>query len=619
MSLSYQPLDAVLVKDPRVIIDNKRVYSVLKCGKRTTFKPWTSTSVSTANINFQTPPPSNSILVDRKITFTLPMRLTFTANVAPGFSVLNKNHDAPRAFPIHSMIDTIQLTINNCGITQNIGEIIHALLRFNTDRKLFARDYSMTPTCLDCSQSYADLVGTVRNPLSMYGDSNFQDVSGRGGFSGFKIVSNPVNNGNVVTQLVAVVDMICTEQIMLSPLYWGGENASAFANVTSMDWVFNFLSSGPANRAWSHNNDPAISVITAASVQFNNFTTFPFSYEISQPYLNITYITPDAATRVNPQLPITYPYFAVDKYVTDTNNAIAFGAETQIQSNNIQLASIPRRVYVYARPSNNYYYSNPGVTDCYYALKNLSIQFENYTGLFANATPFQLYEMSKKNHCSMSWSEWSGQLMYDVGGAPWDQNSNRFAGPGSIICIEFASDIGLDDNEAPGLGQGTYNLQLSCIAKNVNSSGDWDNVNVSLYVIPVLEGTFTITNSGSALTQTAVISTKDILSAKQKPYYSYLDVQEVNGGNFMTGLKNFGQKAIKNLSKANQFLKDNKVISKASDLASYIPGAVGDVAKDINRVSTQYGYGYDQEPMGGVVLGGKSMSKQQLRNRLKRR
>jgi len=84
MSLSYQPLDAVLVKDPRVIIDNKRVYSVLKCGKRTTFKPWTSTSVSTANINFQTPPPSNSILVDRKITFTLPMRLTFTANVAPG-------------------------------------------------------------------------------------------------------------------------------------------------------------------------------------------------------------------------------------------------------------------------------------------------------------------------------------------------------------------------------------------------------------------------------------------------------------------------------------------------------------------------------------------------------
>jgi len=43
------------------------------------------------------------------------------------------------------------------------------------------------------------------------------------------------------------------------------------------------------------------------------------------------------------------------------------------------------------------------------------------------------------------------------------------------------------------------------------------------------------------------------------------------------------------------------------------------VAKDINRVSSQYGYGYDQEPYGGVVLGGKSMSKQQLKNRLKRR
>ena len=44
MSLSYQPLEPVLVKDPRVIIDNKRVYSVLKCGRRTTFKNYFNTS-----------------------------------------------------------------------------------------------------------------------------------------------------------------------------------------------------------------------------------------------------------------------------------------------------------------------------------------------------------------------------------------------------------------------------------------------------------------------------------------------------------------------------------------------------------------------------------------------
>lgn len=617
MSLSYQPLEAVLVKDPRAIIDNKRVYSILKCGKRTTFKPWTSTSVSTANINFQTPPPSNAILVDRKITFTLPMRLTFTATVAPGFRVFNKNYDAPRAFPIHSMLDTIQLNINNAGITQNIGEIIHALLRFNADRKLFAKDYSETPTCLDCSQSYGDLIGTVHNPLSMYGDSNFDDVSNRGGFSGFKIVENPRNDLLVNQVLVGKIDMICTEQIMLSPLYWGGENASAFANVTSMDWVFNFLSSGPANRAWSHYNDPAVSVITASSVQFNNLTTFKF--DTNQPFLNITYITPDDTTMVNPQMPITYPYFAVDKYVTDTYNSIPYNGTAQLQSNNIQLSSIPRRLYIYARPNNSFYYSNPGVTDCYYAIQSISLQFENYTGLFASATQYQLYEMSRKNHCNLSWSEWSGQGMYPIGGADWDQFSHQFSGPGSIICIEFASDIGLDNNEAPGLGQGTYNLQVAVNIKNVNSSLEWNAAPISLYVIPVLEGSFTITNSGSALTQTSVVSVQDVLNAQQNPMYSYLDVQEVNGGNFLSGLKNFGQKAISNIGRANKFLRDNKVISRGADVLGYVPGMIGDTARDVGAVASKYGYGYEQERMGGVVLGGRSMSKQQLRNRLKHR
>lgn len=610
MSLSYQPLEPILVKDPRTIINNQRVYSILKAGKRTTLKPWTSTSVSSANINFQTPPPSSQIIVDRKITLTLPMRITFQATVAPGFRVFNKNYDAPRAFPIHSMIDTLQLTINNCGITQNMGEIIHALLRFNADRKLFAKDYSMTPSALDSSQSYGDLIGTVHNPLSMYGDSNYDDVSNRGGFSGFKLVSNPLNATNAPVVLTGVVDMICTEQIMLSPLYWGGENGSGFANVTSMDWVFNFINQGAANRAWSHYNDAAVSVITGSSVQFNNLTNF--SFDINQPYLNITYITPDDMTQINPQVPITYPFFSVDKYVTDTNNSLTAGASTILQSNNIQLSSIPRRIYIYARPSNAYYYSTPSATDCYFAIKNLSIQFENYTGLFANATPYQLYEMTRKNHCNLSWSEWSGQGLYPVGGSSWNENSSQFAGPGSIVCVEFASDIGLDNDEAPGLGQGTYNLQLSVNIKNVNSSGEWNNVPISLYVIVVLEGSFTITNAGSALTQTAIISTRDVLDSKQNPIYNYLDVQEVNGGNFLSGLKDFGQKAYKGLSRANQYLKDNKVISRASNALSYVPGTVGDVARDVNAISSKFGYG-----CGGVVLGGKKMTKKQLQNRLR--
>lgn len=623
MSLSYQPLEPVLVRDPRTIVDNQRVYAILKAGKRTTFKPWTSTSVSTANINFSTPPPSSKIIVDRKITFTLPMRLFFTATVQPGYRVFQKNRDAPRAFPIHSMLDTIQLTINNCGITQNVGEIIQALLRFNADRKLFAKDYSETPTCLDSSQSYHDLVGTIHNPLSLYGDSNFDDVANRGGFSGFKIVRNPKNTGNVAASYVGVIDMICTEQIMLSPLYWGGENGSGFINVTSMDWVFNFLSGAPF-RAWSHVNDPLISEITGGVVLFNNFSNNifniqdAFSYQTSQPFVNINYITPDDNQIINPHQPISYPYFSVDKYVTDTSS-LAYGLSTTIQSNNIQLSSIPRRIYIYARPSNANYYTHVNMTDCYFAIEKLSVQFENYTGLFANASQFQLYEMSRKNHCNLSWSEWSGQKLYKLGSSDWDEHELQFSGPGSILCIEFASDIGLDNNEAPGLGQGTYNLQVSVDIRNVNSSHEWNAYPISLYVLVVSEGTFTITESGSAMVQTSVLSTRDVLEARANPMYNYLDVQEVNGGNFYSGLKNLGSKIYENLGKANKYLKDTKLISKAANVASYIPGTPGVLAQDVEKAASSFGYGYKKpkKSMGGVVLGGKRMTKNQLQNRLK--
>ena len=165
-------LNTVLVRDPRVIVDNKREFAVLESGIRFRAKPWSTTSVSTSNIPFSTPAPSGDIYVDRKISLTLPIRLTMTGTVQPGFRLVNPNYDAPRAYPIHSMLDTINITINNASVTQNIGEIIHALLRFNNSSWESEQDYSSTATALDLTQSYGSLIGSIANPLSMAGDAD---------------------------------------------------------------------------------------------------------------------------------------------------------------------------------------------------------------------------------------------------------------------------------------------------------------------------------------------------------------------------------------------------------------------------------------------------------------
>lgn len=615
MSNNYTKLNTVLVRDPRVIIDNERVYSVLKCGKRTNFKSWNSTSVSSSSINFSAPPPSSNIIVDRKISLTLPFRLVVTADtLAAGRRVLSPNNSALRAFPLQSALDNVIMTINNTSITQDFGEIIHSLIRFNAGENLLENAYSRTPTCLDRSQTYADLQTENGNPLGMYGDCNYKDVSGRGGFSEWKVVRNDENDGVNVPPYIAIVDAVVTEQLFMSPLYFGDKNGSGFYNLNSFDMSFNFLNNA-GNRMLSHNNDPADSVI--ASVQFapNNFPyaqTNPFSYENNQPLLNITYITPDDSLMISPQTPITWPYFNVAKYVTETN-AIPYGGRNDIYSNNIQLSTIPRRFYIYARQNNSTLYSNPGYTDTFYGINNISVQFENYTGLLAEASKFQLYEMSRKNHCNLSWSEWNGKNLYKVGGADFN-NQDTYGGVGSIICIEFASDIGLDEYNAPGVGNGNYNLQIRCNVENIDPTGNHDNLPVSLYVLVISEGTFTVVQSGSAVTQLSVISSQDVLNARSSPFVDYTDVEDVNGGNFFSGLKKFGKGALDAAQKTNRFLRDTKAISKVSGVLSDIPGPVGSVAGPVHAVSSMLGYGYDN---GGVLLGGQRASRSDMRKRLR--
>lgn len=531
MSLSYQRLQAVQVRDPRTILDNERQYAVLKSGQQTTQKAWTTTSISQTSIQFSCPPPSGQIIVDRKVYFLLPIRLTFSGDAGVGNLLLNPNRDAPRAFPISSSIDTIQVTINNQSVSMQMADIIQPLLHYNTCDDISLTEYSMTPTYMDQSQAYSQLYGTVRNPLASYGDSHDKTMTPRGSFP-FTIVSN--------TQTSAVVDMVCTEPIFLSPFYWGHDNGSGFYNVNAMDFNITFLGNA-GNRMWSHDASSSFtSTISSVSAQFSGFGN-SFSYPQNQPYMLFTYITPLETQKLPYNMPITYPYFDIQRFPTDINSPVppspAANSTQTFISNNIQLSSIPRRMYIYVRERNNDLYNTPNNPDTYFSIENLSIQFQNKNGLLSSATKQQLYEMSVKNHCNMSWLQWSGGKTNTTGSL-----TDKFGTIGSILCIEFATDIGLEDIEAPGkLGQ--YLLQVTLTATNISNR----DINPTMYIVVVSEGTFTIEGLGKASTNIGVISSQDILNAQQNPFIDYNDVQCVNGGNFLSGLKRFGNQLWRNI------------------------------------------------------------------------
>jgi hypothetical protein len=600
MSNSFQPIQPVLVRDPRTMISNPREYAVLQGGSKINWKYWQTSNVSNSAFNFTTVPPAPNIYVDRKQYLYATMRFTFTGTPPVGQTLIQPNRDALRAYPLLSAMDSLKVIINGFSVSVDMSDVIHPFSRFNINNDDRETVFSLSPTYPDQSQQYSDLFDSIRSPLQSYGDS-LEGVEPRGAYP-FVIISNPVSTGVPVT---AVVDAACLDAIMLSPFFWGQGNSTGFINVSSMDFNITWLGAA-AYRMWSHDSQGGTNIITSASVVFGGqpggpTTTFPMG---NIPLIITQYITPQETQIVSPIEPITYSYFLVNRYTTNLG-LIAQGAPlSPITSNTIQLSSIPKRIYAYIRPANSALYADCSLTDTYFQIQSVSIQFQNDSGLLASANMSQLYTLAVKNHCKMSWNQWSGGLSGTLGlNTPGTLDNNLFT-VGSIICLEPGIDLGLNALQAPGQ-TGLFTLQITLNAlplftlnPTAYPSG---TINCQMTIIIVEEGTFTIQGVGRATANIGVLSSKDVLDAQSSPAVNYSDVEQVNGGDFLSGLKDFGQSLLSGLKN----FVSNKGIS--SSLGS-IPHPYAQVG---SQVAKALGLGE------GVYAGGKLMNRRDLRSRLK--
>ncbi len=619
MSYSYQQLQPVLVVDPVNKVQEVPAYAVLESGSKISWKTYTTNSVSSSSIIFSAPPPSSNIIVDRMQVVQIPVRLTFTGvltsntgGYSPTGTLLNAGLDAPREFPISSSLETLQVGLNNDSISINMSDVIHPIVRYNIGPCLRSKEYSTTPCYPDQSSNYSDLGGTARNPLGNYASAQADEITPRGGFP-FTVVSNaPVVSSTGGTAATAVVDMVLQEPLFLSPFYWGASRGDSrgFFNINAMDFTFNFLA-GAGFKMWSHSDAPfassgsaeAHSNITSIAVQFNSFTSPAFSYAESVPLLAFKYYTPNVLMPLSQTIPYSYSYFEVQRYPTDIGAVAYVSDATQggtYQTNNIQLNQIPRRFYILARPSNSVLNTDCTVTDTYLAIQNISIQFANQNTLMSTASQRQLYMMNVKNHSEQSWNEWGGLGLYNSA-FPGTTGSAKYCGGAGQLCVEFGTDIQLDPDSAPGLG-GQYQLQVQVQLANKNVSGAWDDLPMTLWLIVVNEGSFTITSQSSAQHQLAPLSKMDILDAKKQPGLNYRSLQSVNGGDFLSSLGNFA-------SKVNDFLSKSKAIST---IGSLIPHPI---AQTIAQGARAIGYGEGGCEEGGavIVVGGRRMLKSRSR------
>lgn len=544
MSLAIEKLTPITVNDPR-IIQEPRIYPVLKGANDVLYKQFTTTSVSQSSINFSCPPPSQSVYVDRRVHVLLPVRLTLTATgLNAGQFLLNPNQCCIRSYPAQKALDTVQMTINNQSMSINISDTLSAMEHFNIDRKLKAVDYSKCATYGACqSQQFSDLFGATRSPMSLYADG-IDDIAPQP--TPFTIVSQTNDAaGPGISTAVSVIDFVTCEPLFLSPLFWGGfdNDASAFYGVRTFDMTLNFLNNG-ANRMIAIDNVSAGVAYTPATwnaqMSFGNFTSGgpAFSYADNQPLLLFQYLTPqlsDKAAAMNQVL--NYPYFNVERFPTDLP-AVAANTATVASSNNIQLNSIPSKIYVFLRKRNQDMNADPFSPDTFLQINSMSIQWGNRNGVLASANPRQLFDLACKNGFQGSWAAWSGlklnkAALAAAGGVGFGSAAEQYAGLGSIVALDCL-DLGLSELDAPGkLAQ--LMLQVQVNYTNVSDA----SITPTLYVVCISQGLFTLYN-GQASALIGVLTSEDIVKSHEqtgRAMISYAEVRHINGGNFLSDVR----------------------------------------------------------------------------------
>jgi len=305
-----------------------------------------------------------------------------------------------------------------------------------------------------------------------------------------------------------------------------------------------------------------------------------------------------------------------------------YGEVAQFSSAVIQVSRIPEGIYIFCRPTNDFYTNTSGgksngvfASDTFatYITSSLSVNF-NGVNQFQNCSDISLYRLCRQNGCNIPWPQWSSSGIKSFA-SNGDAKIEFDSGVGSVIYLKLSKDITLDSSLAPSCNT-KVNLQIQCSFANNISVQAFDpykgeSMPFSMYTVIEYSGCQETYSSNTVATTIGVLSTDDVLTAtkrNERVHYSLIDDGELYGGASW-------------LDKAKKFLTEGKLRDALVKLKSYFTSPL---AKEIFKTGKEYlreREGADQgtsqiadalEEVGLGMSGGKRLSKAQLRKALLR-
>ena len=535
MTNSSRPIKTANLLDPRLEAlepsQKQMTWAIPKSCEGQNVVQQQANSYSTSGITWNFNTQSENVLIDRRIYARCQFQLTFVGTAPLGQPLLNTESDALRFLPLAAVTQSLKVTINGSSVESQYADSLLGVLRYNLDDHLKEVDLSMSPSTQDKYQRYVSGVGSVRNPLSNYGNSG-QDT-GRGSFF-MDAITNPVSPDAAVTPITAVVLFTVTEPLLLSPmLYKSGDLQSGLIGVRNMGVQFNFAS-GQLSRLWSRAASGGVT-LTSVTPAIGAGTTTP-------PSLLVNYLTPPLSSQGSIPRQINYQYNKSECFVNDMNVALAPNASQTFNNNAIQLSTVPKCIYIWASRQNST--KTYLTSDTFFKINSLSLNYLNVSGQFSSMSLQDLYQMCVKNGCELSWLEWSGRTT-SIGGAPAGIGV-PVGMVGSVIKLDI-SDLHIPSNVASGMN---VNSQLS-YSVNVENCNRIDTIGVQLTTVIVYDGLMTI-ESGSMATQVGVISEADVVEtrAERSNFITQAEARNVYGGSIYGSMGHLARIAKRGLDMA---------------------------------------------------------------------
>ena len=555
-----QDFRKVLLKDPKLCSTDVVSYGVYKGGASNNYQRFNAVGSSpfTSAITFNVQVPSQEVVMSRQILIRTTIEFSITGGTLAAMNNANPpvfintsanggdGHagcgylfaygcgvDSLAPFPFSQLCSTIMVTVNNNTVSLNCRDVLAIICRIH-DKRFMQRYNGCTPTLPDFwGGSDAGYLGLINSAGS--GDiPTDSDLIPRGAFM-IDEVSGTNYEPLEAASRTYVIRVTVTEPVLVSPFVFSGDlDACGAYGLQNLTLLFNLTSANTAIRF----GNPSVGPTGNVAARF--LTAIPtVTASISSAELLVQFITPHAS-QLNPSRNVI-PYYELPRYISScaqlipaTGNSPAYGSVpgTIITVQAIQLNSIPDKIYIaVGKPVSN---RTNGDTDCWLPIVNISINWNNTSGILSSATQQDLWKMSCESGVNMSWLEFSGKCLGPSTASPATPIATSgtratFTTCGSVLCLTFGEHIPLaEDYYAPG-SLGNFVLQFSVSVANYTGADIAAN---QYQVVTMLQNSGVMSiERGVSSTYLGLLSKADVLDASRSdaPSMSMTQAQRMVG------------------------------------------------------------------------------------------